>query len=197
MRTKNNLNITLEDALRKRATIREMTGGAISRDVLDKLVWAAYGNTHNDGKYKLRTAPSAGATYPIEVHLAAERVEGLADGIYRYDSGSEKLLPVRPGSFLKSICAISLDQDFIPLSNLAFVLAYHPAKIEKHYGRESRKYALLECGHIAQNILLMTSALGLGGVPVGAFYHKKLGSIIDLAGNREALYMICVGTIDS
>lgn len=188
-------DISLTFALKNRQTIRELTGKSIASATLNLLVWAAYGNTHSDGRCKMRTAPSAGATFPIELYLAIEKVEGFADGIYRYSTRTEKILTVKTGRFLKEISRASLDQDFIPLSNAAFLLVYNPEKIERHYGRDSRKYALLECGHIAQNILLAAAARRLGSVPVGAFYQKRLGSILELDANREVLYMICVGTV--
>ena len=177
-------------------TNREITGGQLPSGYLDKLLWAAYGHTHNDGRAKMRTAPSAGATYPVELYMVIERVAELDSGIYRYSSRVEKPVLVKSGEYLSEVCKVSLEQDFIPLSNVAFIMVYNPQRIVSRYGRDSRKYAILECGHIAQNILLMTTALGLGGVPVGAFYQKRLGLILEIQDNREVLYMICAGTID-
>jgi SagB-type dehydrogenase family enzyme len=187
---------SLESALKDRQTIRELTGGYISRDILDDLVWAAYGHTHSDGPLKMRTAPSAGATYPVEIYLVLHDVDDYPDGLYLYDTRNERLTTVKEGGFLNDICRASLNQDFIPLANATFLLVYNPDRIASHYGRESLRYALLECGHIAQNILLMATARGMGSVPVGAFYQKRLGSIIGLQEDREVLYMICVGTLE-
>lgn len=188
-------NHSLETALKTRQTVREFTGGSITRDILDDLIWAAYGHTHSDGSVKMRTAPSAGATYPLEIYLVLHNVNDTPDGIYLYDTQSDQLTVVKEGGYLNDICRVSLNQDFIPLANATFLLVYDPDRIVRHYGRESRKYALLECGHIAQNILLMAAARGLGNVPVGAFYQKRLGSILGLQKDREVLYMICVGTL--
>ncbi len=188
-------NCSLESALQNRRTVREFTGGHISRDVLDGLVWAAYGHTHSDGPKKMRTAPSAGATYPIEIYLVLHNVNNCTDGIYLHDSRNEQLISIKEGDYLNDICRASLEQDFIPLANVTFLLVYNPGRIVRRYGRESRKYALLECGHIAQNILLTAGTRGLGSVPVGAFYQKRLGTILGLQKNREVLYMICVGTL--
>ncbi len=188
-------NSSLESALQNRRTVREFTGGHISRDVLDDLVWAAYGHTHSDGPKKMRTAPSAGATYPIEIYLVLHNVNDYTDGIYLHDIRNEQLISIKEGDYLNDICRASLEQDFIPLANVTFLLVYNPGRIVRRYGRESRKYALLECGHIAQNILLTAATRGLGSVPVGAFYQKRLGTILGLQKNREVLYMICVGTL--
>ncbi len=188
-------NSSLESALQNRRTVREFTGGHISRDILDDLVWAAYGHTHSDGPKKMRTAPSAGATYPIEIYLVLHNVNNCTDGIYLHDTRNEQLISIKEGGYLNDICRASLEQDFIPLANVTFLLVYNPGRIVRRYGRESRKYALLECGHIAQNILLTAGTRGLGSVPVGAFYQKRLGTILGLQKNREVLYMICVGTL--
>jgi len=195
-RRKEKLITSLETALKNRVTIREITGKDISIEKLNSLIWAAYANTHRDGQIKMRTAPSAGATYPVEIYLAVERVEGLSNGIYRYDTKVEQLRLTAAGSYLGQICSISLDQDFIPLSNAAFIRVYNPARIENKYDRDSKKYALLECGHIAQNILLAATAMNLGAVPVGAFYENKMADILKLRGRKKPVYMICVGTID-
>ncbi len=188
-------NCSLESALQNRRTVREFTGGHISRDVLDDLVWAAYGHTHSDGPRKMRTAPSAGATYPVEIYLVLHNVNDYTDGIYLHDTRNEQLISIKEGGYLNDICRASLEQDFIPLANVTFLLVYNPGRIVRRYGRESRKYALLECGHIAQNILLTAGTRGLGSVPVGAFYQKRLGTILGLQKNREVLYMICIGTL--
>ena len=82
---------SLESAIRNRRTIREITGKNISSEYLDKLVWSAFGTTLKDRGDKYRTAPSAGAIYPIEIQVFVERVDGYRDGIYIYDTGNEKL----------------------------------------------------------------------------------------------------------
>ena len=195
MKEKSKKDCSLETALKNRQTVREFTGGHITRDVLDNLVWAGYGHTHSDGRMKMRTAPSAGATYPVEIYIVLHNVSDYPDGIYLYDSRNEQLTTVKEGNYLNDLCRASLEQDFIPLANVTFFLVYNPGKIVCNYGRESRSYTLLECGHIAQNILLMAAARGLGSVPVGAFHHKKLEAILGLRKDREILYMICVGTL--
>jgi len=91
---------------------------------------------------------------------------------------------------------MSWDQEFVSLSNAVFVMVYNPRKIESEYGNKSRDYALLECGHIAQNILLMATTLKLGSVPVGAFSQRRLSGLLDLKSGKTPLYMVCVGTIE-
>jgi len=187
---------TLEEALKNRRTIREITGKKIPSRYLEKLLWAAYGKTLIYEGDKYRTAPSAGATYPVELYVFVERVDGYNDGIYIYNTNSEKLDLYKAGIYLPEVQKMSWDQEFVSLSNAVFVMVYNPRKIEREYGNKSRDYALLECGHIAQNIHLMTAALGLGGVPVGAFSQRRLTGLLDLKPGKTPLYMVCVGTVD-
>jgi SagB-type dehydrogenase family enzyme len=186
----------LESAIRNRRTIREITGKNIPSEYLDILMWSAFGTTLKEGREKYRTAPSAGATYPVEIYLFVERVDRYEDGIYIYDSKNENLKLFKPGVFLPEVEKMSWDQDFVSLSNMVFITVYDPEKIEREYGNKSRDYALLECGHIAQNILLTATALNLGSVPVGAFSQRRLSGLLDLTRGKTPLYMICVGTID-
>ena len=140
----------LEAAIKNRRTIREISGKSVGSSDLERLAWAAYGCTLIEDGDKYRTAPSAGATYPVEIHAIVERVKGYDDGIYFYDTKTEGLKLRKAGVFLQEIRKISWDQEFVELSNAAFILVYNPGKIEKEYGAKSRDYALLECGHIAQ-----------------------------------------------
>lgn len=187
---------SLESAIKNRRTVREITGKNIPSEYLEKLVWSAFGKTLSYEGENYRTAPSAGATYPIEIYVIIERVEGYQDGIYIYDTAGESLKIFKPGIFLPEVQKMSWDQEFVSLSNAVFVTVYNPRKIEREYGNKSRDYALLECGHIAQNILLMATALRLGSVPVGAFSQRRLSGLLELKPGKTPLYMVCVGRVD-
>jgi SagB-type dehydrogenase family enzyme len=179
--------------LKRRKTVRKQQKGILSNHSFRELVWAAYGQTHDYRDIKMRTAPSAGATYPVELYFICEDIEKAPDGIYRYDTTTEDILPASDGKFLRRVQSISLDQQFISQCNVAIVLAYNPRKIVPDYGPDSFKYAALECGHIAQNLLLMATSLDLAAVPVGAFDAKKLGKLLGIEEFKEALYMVTVG----
>lgn len=180
-------------AIETRMTVRDYSGGTMPHWMIGDLIRAACGNTHDDAGYKLRASPSAGATYPIENYAVLNQVEGFEDGIYKYDIGDEALEIVRPGDLRKEIWKQSLEQDFILSSNVLFMMVYNPARIIGRYRDKSRDYALMECGHIAQNLLLMAAALNLGNVPVGAFHETEIKDILRLRGDREVLYMVCLG----
>jgi SagB-type dehydrogenase family enzyme len=181
--------------LKRRKTTRRQRKGTLPSSSFRELVWAAYGHTHDYRKIKMRTAPSAGATYPVELYFVCEDIEGTTDGIYRYDTSKEDIILTAQGKLLENLQSISLDQEFISECNVAVVMVYNPRKIVADYGRDSFKYAAMECGHIAQNLLLMATSLDLGAVPIGAFDEKKLGRLLGVEEFKEALYIVAVGKI--
>jgi SagB-type dehydrogenase family enzyme len=144
----------------------------------------------------MRTAPSAGATYPLDIYVAVEDIEGIADGLYKFDTVSESPQLTKNGRYFKDICRAALDQAFISASAINLLLVYAPERIVPEYGDDSFKYAAMECGHIAQNLLLMATALGLGAVPVGAFDADKMAKVFGLKHPHEALYLISIGIIE-
>ena len=76
--------VSVEEALASRRSVRDFADAGLSLEDMAQLLWAAQGITHSEG---LRTAPSAGALYPLEVYLVAGRVATLPAGIYRYAGG--------------------------------------------------------------------------------------------------------------
>jgi SagB-type dehydrogenase family enzyme len=184
---------SFRSVLEKRKTLRDLVRGRMPRQAFNDLIWAAYGVTHTDKSLKMRTAPSAGATYPIEITCAIEEVDGLENGIYHYDTRLEEIWQAMPGRHFGRIQAAALDQEFIIQSNLIIFMVYNPAPIVPEYGEDSFKYAAFECGHIAQNVTLMATSLGMGSVPVGAFDQRQIAEIIGVTGDKEVMYLVVVG----
>ncbi|MDH3681755.1 MAG: nitroreductase family protein, partial [Acidimicrobiia bacterium] len=73
-------DVSVEEALLNRRSVREYTGAALTLAEVSQLLWAAQGTTNDQG---FRTAPSAGALYPLEVYVVVGDVTGLAPGVYR------------------------------------------------------------------------------------------------------------------
>lgn len=183
------------DLLRRRKTIRKFKKGTLSREALDEILFAAFGKTHDFKNIAMRTAPSAGATYPLDIYVAVEDIEGVDDGIYKYDTASESPQLIKNGRYFKDIRRAALDQAFISASAINLLMVYTPERIVPEYGGDSFKYAAMECGHIGQNLLLMATALGLGAVPVGAFDSDKMAGVFGIKHPHEALYLISIGII--
>jgi len=183
-------SVSLEETLSERRSVREFLKEPISLAEVSQLLWAAQGITHGDG---LRTAPSAGALYPLELYLVAANVQGLAAGIYRYVPHQHQLHFIRSGDFRADVAEAALDQDWLEDSAVLLIFGAAEERTARKYGNRAPGYVHMEVGHAAQNVLLQAVALGLAGTPVGAFDDDRLGRAIGMPSHEQALYIVPIG----
>jgi len=182
--------IPMEEAIHGRRSIRSFRPDALDLRGVSQLLWAAQGITDPEG---LRSAPSAGATYPLEVYLVAGAVEELDAGIYRYDPTAHALRPVGPGDRSAEVAHAALDQRWIADAPLILVLAADMSRATGRYGERGRRYVYMEMGHAAQNVYLQAEALNLGTTLVGAFRDGELAEALGIPSNEEPLGILPVG----
>ena len=177
--------MSLEKALACRRSIREFTDEPLTERELSHLLWAAQGITDAEG---LRTAPSAGAIYPLEIYLATGK------GFYHYEPRGHRLVRLSEGDLRAAMRRAALDQEAITQAPAVFVLAAVYERMSRKYGAaRTPRYVHMEVGHAAQNLLLQAVSLGLGGVPVGAFDDQALQKALGLPVDQHPLYVIPVG----
>lgn len=181
----------LADAIRERRSVRAYEPGPITLQQLSQLLWATQGIT--DERRGLRTAPSAGATYPLETFVIAGEVEGVKPGVYRYDPEAHRLTAVLEGDVRTEMARAALGQGFVAEAPLTVLIAAVYERTERRYGQRAERYVHMEVGHAAQNLHLQAVALGLGSVPVGAFDDAHVAEIAGLAEDEAPLYLIPVG----
>ncbi|HEY7653473.1 MAG TPA: SagB/ThcOx family dehydrogenase [Methylomirabilota bacterium] len=181
---------SLESVLRVRRSVREYSRRPLTHDELARLLWAAQGVTRPEG---LRTAPSAGALYPLEVHVVIGDVEGLPSAIYRYKPDRHELALSREGDRRRELGAAALGQDCVEAGAVVIALAAVYERTIGKYGERGIRYVHMEVGHAAQNVCLEAAALGLGAVVVGAFEDVAVKRALGLAGDEEPLALIPVG----
>lgn len=181
---------SLEELLRQRRSVRAYSDAPLTQEEVLKLLWAGQGITSARGG---RTAPSAGALYPLEIYLVAGNVDNLAPGIYKYNPVKNDLTLVREGDVRDSLAEASLRQGSVAEGAIDIVIAavYERTKIK--YGDRGERYVHIEVGHAAQNICLEATALGLGLVTVGAFDDSGVAKIIGMSQDETPLYVIPVG----
>ena len=142
--------------------MREFAPEPLSLQTAAQLLWAAQGISSPHG---LRTAPSGGALYPLELHLVAGKVAGLPAGIYRYDPAEHGLTRTARGDLRPALARAALNQSWIGEAPAAVVIAAVPRRSTRKYGERGIRYVHIEVGHAGQNLLLQAAGLGLGGVP--------------------------------
>jgi len=185
--------LTLEETLLRRRSVRSYLPGDLTIKEVSQLLWAAQGVTD---PYGFRTAPSAGALYPLEIYIHAVKVQGIETGIYRYDPSRHLLLEVKQGNFLLDIYRAALNQESILSAPLLLLFFAIFERTTLKYGRRGIRYVFNEVGHAGQNVYLQAVALGLGTVVIGAFYDEELKRIVGAREDEEPLYLMPVGRVE-
>lgn len=175
---------SLELVLSLRRSVREFTAEPLRRDQIGQLLWAGQGIT---GPGDLRTAPSAGARYPLDLYtVGANEVLHYVPHGHRADVRASRDL--RP-----DLADAALGQDAVRDAPTVVVIAASPSRTASRYGARTDDYVRLEAGHVAQNILLEATAIGLGAVPIGAFDRNRVRDLLALARDQVVIYLIPVG----
>jgi SagB-type dehydrogenase family enzyme len=181
---------SVELALRQRRSVREFRKEALTLAEVSQLLWSAQGITNPEGK---RTAPSAGARYPLEVLLVAGGQDELPAGVYRYRPQGHDLTPVLQGDQRAKLAAAALEQDWLNDAPITVVIAAVYERTARKYKQRAERYVHMEVGHAAQNVHLQAVALDLGTVVVGAFDDAAVKRVLTLAANEEPLCLMPVG----
>ena len=155
-----------------------------------------YSSGITDKRQGLRAAPSAGATYPIEVYAIANNVEGLGKGTYHYLISSHELELLREGDFRNEMSHAALQEIMFKQANVIIALSAVFQRTQQRYRERAQRYICFEAGHIAQNTYLVATSLGLGACAIGAFYDNEFNRLLGLDGKNESvLYLLAVGKI--
>jgi SagB-type dehydrogenase family enzyme len=176
--------MSLEEALKKRESVRSFSSDPLTKEDLSQLLWAVQGITRNWGA---RTAPSAGALFPLEIYVV------LKEGFFRYSPKGHNLIRIIQQDLRNTLSKAALGQNCIGEAPAVFVIAAVYERTSRKYGNRAERYVKMEAGHAGQNLLLQAVSLGLGAVPVGAFQDEQVQQALHLPVNHEPLYLIPVG----
>ncbi|GAB4410498.1 MAG: SagB/ThcOx family dehydrogenase [Anaerolineales bacterium] len=181
---------SVEEALLKRRSIRDYKDEPLMLAELAQLLWAAQGITDLAG---FRTAPSAGALYPMEVYAVVGNVTDLAAGVYKYHPAAHALERTATGDRLAELSKAALGQSAVRDAAVVLVLAAAYERTTQKYGERGVRYVHMEAGHVSQNVYLQAVSLGLGTVTIGAFYDEDVKKVVGLPDNEQPLYLMPVG----
>jgi SagB-type dehydrogenase family enzyme len=182
--------VPVERALALRRSVREFASEPLSLSAASQLLWAAQGVTEPGGG---RTAPSAGALYPLEVYLVAGAVTDLPPGVYHYEPRRHRLVLSAKGDRRAGVAEAALDQDWVAEAPAILVLAAVQQRTARKYGARAARYVHIEVGHAAQNVYLQALALGLGTTVVGAYRDDALAGLLELPRQAKPLALLPVG----
>lgn len=172
--------ISLGRALVERKSTRKFANQPMTQQQLSKVLFSAQGITHGLPGFDMRTSPSPGALYPVDIYICINDVESIPKGVYIYKPKEHKINLVKEGSFCKGLTEACMGQKQVEAAQANIIYAYVKNRIEPKYGERSVQYALIEAGASTQNVALMCAAIGLGQVIIGAFEEKKVSNLIGL-----------------
>jgi SagB-type dehydrogenase family enzyme len=183
-------NTSVEAALAQRRSVRAYSGENLTIEELSQLLWAAQGITEPWGG---RTAPSAGALYPLELYVVVGTVTGLDAGVYQYRPATHELEKTKDGDVRAALAGAALSQGFIgdAAINLVFFGVFNRTTVK--YGERGIRYVYMEAGHAAQNVYLQAESLDLGTVTIGAFDDPAVQQIVGMQEQGRPIYIMPVG----
>ena len=185
--------------IRDRRSNRIYTQEVMTLEELSFLLWATQGIKGLRGKAyaTLRTVPCGGARHEFETYLVVRKIEGLAPGAYHYLPMEHALEFLHPVENMEQVISDSLsEQVWAAKANVVFYYSMVPSRAEWRYGISAHRIAMLDAGHVGQNLYLACTGLGLGCCAIAAFSHELSNAIFGLDGEEEyVVYTFPVGTI--
>jgi SagB-type dehydrogenase family enzyme len=195
--------VSVEETLKGRRSVRSYQDSALTLAEVSQLLWSAYGITQPmpDGpaflRGGLRTAPAAGALYPLELYLVARNVTDLAPGVYWYKSETHKLVLVTEEDRWQALTEAALDQYHFETAAAAIVYSAVFERNTSKYGQRGReRYVCMDLGHSAENVYLQAYALKIGTCAIGAFSDIALRQAIGMTRAEEPLYIMPLGKVE-
>jgi len=183
-------SITLEQAIQSRKSTRFYSEKSVTLGQLSRLLLSADGITHSYGKYAMRSAPSGGALYPVDIYVVAGNVDSLQAGLYHFQISDSSLELVKEGDLRKNLCRAAHEQDMVEGAQLNFILTARWDRSTKKYADRGYRYTYMEVGAICENIYLQAAALGLGTVAVGAYDDDAVNKLLGVDGKDESSVLI-------
>lgn len=186
--------LSTEEAIVRRRSTRAYSGAPLTLPELSRLLFCMGGLSSDRWGHGLRTAPSSGALYPIEIYAVAHQVEGLTPGLYHYGVQQHRLEQLKAGDLREAVVRQGLMQQFLGEANLVFFLTVIFQRMRWKYQDRTYRYGLIEAGHLGQNLYLAATSMGLGACGVGAFMDDEINRMLGVDGIEEAaIYMLAVG----
>jgi len=193
--------VSLEETILRRRAVRRYRRDPLNLSQLSQILWSAQGIT---GTREFRAAPSAGATYPLEIFVfvgkqgviaseAKQAPEELQAGIYHYEADSHSLSLHKPADLRPDLARATLDQEFIIDAPVDIVICALYHRTSYRYGRRGERYVHIEVGHVGENIHLQAVALGLATVEIGAFNDEEVRKVLGVEEQIKPLYIMPLG----
>jgi len=192
------LSGALSQIVLKRRSTREFSGRPIPLNSIARIIFNAYGiTTQLRAAERMRSVPSGGALYPLELYLAAFRLADLQPGVYHYNVEAHSLEQIRAGQFDEELGRAAFYEEMFKKVSAMLIITGILKRSSIKYGERAYRFMMLEAGHVGQNISLTAAALDLGCVMLGGFYDDEIDEIVGADGVSETtLYTAAIGALE-
>lgn len=192
------LKMPLDQAIQSLVSVREMIPHALRLDQLASLLHYSYGVSRNEKRSglprSLRVVPSAGALYPLEIFIHAANVQAISQGLYHYHPVRHHLRLLREGNLTDEIVRCFVSNTIPPHASLLIFITALFERSTLIYGDRGYRFALLEAGHVAQNINLVASSLRLGCLSIGGVFDRLIDTFLQLDGiTHSTVSVLAIG----
>ncbi|MEL7670415.1 SagB/ThcOx family dehydrogenase [Methanobacterium sp.] len=188
-------NVSVEQAIQNRRSVRHYTNQSITLQDVSQLMWAAQGIT--DKANNLRSVPSGGQVYPLEVYIIVGKdgVTGLSEGIYHYNPYNNTLEKTSESDARSDLSQAANGQAWVKEAPVDIVITGDYSKMVAKYKDETlcTRFVNLEAGHAGENIYLEAEARGLVTVALGSFKDDQVHTVLGLPENENTIYIYPVG----
>ncbi|MFD2416233.1 SagB/ThcOx family dehydrogenase [Amycolatopsis pigmentata] len=188
------VDASLGEVMRDRASARDFRPASIGLTELSALLRHAYAVNRKGDVRSFRTTPSPGGLYPLELYLHSTRVDGLPSGLHHYHPVRGELRRLHEGDLARDLASCFVQGEIVYDATILIFLTAWFERVTFKYGDRGYRFALLEAGHVAQNLNLAAAALGLGAVNLGGFFDRELDDVLRLDGvTASTLYAVAIG----
>jgi len=192
------MQLSLTEAITNRTTARSMQPCLLTLENIATLFHYAYGINRSNQETvfprPFRMVPSGGALYPLELFFHNAQGGELSAGLYHYNPLKHALSFLRYGDDSRHLSQAMVQGNLaLDASMMIFITAMFERSTFK-YGDRGYRFTCIEAGHVAQNINLVCTAMGLGCVNIGGYYDRQIDSLLGLDGLiQSTIYMIAIG----
>jgi SagB-type dehydrogenase family enzyme len=192
------LDVSLGTTLSNRESLRDLSPVILELEQVSTLLHYAYGTAHGRppkaSARAFRLVPSGGALYPLELFFYGSRIQTLPAGLYHYNPMKNSAELVREGDSTKAFSEVLVQPSLgANASIIVFLTAVFERSVFK-YGDRGYRFVLMEAGHVAQNLNLVATGLGLASVNVGGYIDRQVDNLLGLDGlTQSTVYIIAIG----
>lgn len=162
----------------------------LTNDELATILFMGNGIKYTDGGGVFhRTVANSGNLGSVEIFFLVLNVEQFEAGIYHFDSLSHEAVLLHKGIFNTWLKLNVFYQPEFADASVVLFLTSNIGRLTEKYGERGYRLALLDTGHVSQNVYLSASSLRLAVCGTAGFIDDEVNDALGLDGKLSACLM--------